>query len=111
MADGKGWFSGWVGSARPESNGDTLVDWGGPINRVTEVTPLGREDLFMRLEFWSYRAFPALWTGDPPGRPLIAARRRAGGVDVWASWNGATRIARWQVLAGNDQNSGEQSRP
>jgi hypothetical protein len=98
---GKGWFSGWVGSARRESNGDTLIDWGGPINRVTEVTPGGRENLFMRLEFWSYRAIPAQWTGFPDGAPAIRASRDGKSVRVYASWNGATRIARWQVLAGD----------
>jgi hypothetical protein len=95
------WFSGWVGSARPESNGDTLIDWGGPVNRVTEVTPGGREDLFMRLEFWSYRAVPGQWTGLPGGVPAIKAARTGNSVRVYASWNGATRISRWQVLAGN----------
>ena len=100
-ANGKGWFSGWVGSARPESNGDTLVDWGGPINRVTEVSPGGRENLFMRLEFWSYRAVPAAWTGQPTGRPLVVAGIQGATVHVYASWNGATQISRWQVLAGS----------
>ncbi|HEY1594514.1 MAG TPA: arylsulfotransferase family protein, partial [Thermoleophilaceae bacterium] len=66
-SSGKGFFSGWVGSARPEPNGDTLIDWGGPINRVTEVAPDGREDLLLRLEFWSYRGIPAAWTGLPGG--------------------------------------------
>jgi hypothetical protein len=99
-SEGKGWFSGWVGSARRESNGDTLVDWGGPINRVTAVTPGGREDLFMRLEFWSYRAIPAQWTGLPTGAPAVVAARHGANVDVYASWNGATQISRWQVLAG-----------
>jgi hypothetical protein len=99
--DGRGFFSGWVGSARPMSGGRTLIDWG-QIPRVSEVGPDGMEDALLRLEFWSYRAFPAAWTGDPPGRPLVAARRRGDNVDVWASWNGATRIARWEVLAGAD---------
>ena len=100
-ADGKGWFSGWVGSARPESNGDTLVDWGGPINRVTELSPGGRENVFMRLAFWSYRAVPATWTGQPTGRPLVVAGRQGATVHVFTSWNGATQISRWQVLAGS----------
>jgi hypothetical protein len=28
------------------------------------------------------------------------ARRRGGRVDVWVSWNGATTIRRWRVVAG-----------
>ena len=31
---------------------------------------------------------------------VVAARTRRGRVLVWASWNGATEVARWQVLAG-----------
>lgn len=96
---GRGFFSGYVGSARPLPGGGTLIDWG-EIPRVSEVGPGGREDLLLRLQYWSYRAVSYAWTGDPPGRPLAAAQRRGGAVDVWASWNGATRIARWQVLAG-----------
>ena len=30
----------------------------------------------------------------------MAARRTRGGIDVWASWNGATHVRRWRVLAG-----------
>jgi hypothetical protein len=104
-SDGKGWFSGWVGSARRESNGDTLIDWGGPINRVTEVSPGGNESLFMRLGFWSYRAIPADWTGLPAGAPAVKAGRDGASVHVYASWNGATRISRWPVLTGQSASS------
>jgi hypothetical protein len=100
-SSGRGFFSGWVGSARPEPNGDTLVDWGGPINRVTEVAPDGREDLLLRLEFWSYRGIPATWTGMPGGSPALVASRKGPLVHAYASWNGATRIASWQLLAGS----------
>ncbi|HEY2602096.1 MAG TPA: arylsulfotransferase family protein [Thermoleophilaceae bacterium] len=105
-SSGKGFFSGWVGSARPESNGDTLIDWGGPTNRVTEVAADGREKLLLRLAFWSYRGIPASWTGLPGGRPAVVARRgRGDSVDVYASWNGATQIMRWQLLAGKRPDS------
>ena len=93
------YFPGWVGSARLASNGDVLVDWG-PNRRVTELGPDGRVDLLLKLQRWSYRAIPARWTGLPTGAPKVAARRRGGVVDVWASWNGATEIRRWRVIAG-----------
>jgi len=49
----------------------------------------------------SYRAFTAAWTGYPTDRPALAARpNRAGGSTVYASWNGATELASWAVLAG-----------
>ncbi len=37
----------------------------------------------------------------PPGRPPRRRRAPRGGtVEVWASWNGATHVRRWRVLAG-----------
>jgi len=95
----EGYFPGWVGSARLASNGDLLVDWG-PNRRITEIGPDGRVDLLLKLQRWSYRALPAQWTGRPAGAPRIAAHRRRGLVDVWASWNGATQISRWRIVAG-----------
>lgn len=97
---GSGFSSGYVGSAREESNGDTLVDWG-PNRRITEIAPDGRLNLLMRLQYWSYRAVPAAWTGLPTGFPTIAASRRGALVHVYASWNGATQIRSWQLLAGD----------
>jgi hypothetical protein len=94
-----GYFPGWVGSARLASNGDLLVDWG-PNRRITEIGSDGRVNLLLKLQRWSYRAFPAPWVGHPGGAPAIAAQRRGELVDVWASWNGATEISRWQILAG-----------
>jgi hypothetical protein len=97
-----------VGSAREQPDGNLLISWG-TSGRVTEVTPAG--DVAFRLALgeregetgnWSYRAVRDEWDGFPLGRPAIEARRRRdGGVDVWASWNGATEIARWRVLAGD----------
>jgi hypothetical protein len=49
----------------------------------------------------SYREFVFPWTATPKTRPAIAVRRSSPTrVSVYASWNGATTVARWQVLAG-----------
>jgi hypothetical protein len=49
----------------------------------------------------SYRAYRFPWTGTPAGAPAIAASGNGKGpVTVYASWNGATQIASWKVLAG-----------
>jgi hypothetical protein len=54
----------------------------------------------------SYRTFTQDWVGHPTDQPRIAARADpAGGFVVHASWNGATEIARWTVLAGADRSS------
>ena len=49
----------------------------------------------------SYRAFRHPWTAQPTTHPSIAASAtKAGGLAVYASWNGATNVARWQLIAG-----------
>jgi arylsulfotransferase ASST len=96
---GGGLLSGWVGSAAPLAGGAMLVDWG-QVPRVSELSLAGRENLLLRLKYWSYRAAPAHWVGRPDGPPAMLARRSGHRVSVWASWNGATEIRRWQVLAG-----------
>ena len=49
----------------------------------------------------SYRAlFTSSWVGTPFYPPRGAARSTRGRTTVFASWNGATQVAAWQVLAG-----------
>ncbi|HEY5144984.1 MAG TPA: arylsulfotransferase family protein [Solirubrobacteraceae bacterium] len=51
----------------------------------------------------SYRVYHFPWSATPRTRPAVAATRSgADAVTVHASWNGATTVARWQVLAGAD---------
>jgi len=53
----------------------------------------------------TYRAFIGDWQGNPADQPAIAAHRGSGGATVYASWNGATEVATWNVLAGRNQTS------
>ncbi len=53
----------------------------------------------------TYRAYVQTWTGTPFYPPSIAARRHAGKVFVYASWNGATNVASWQLLSGSSPRS------
>jgi hypothetical protein len=94
-----GFLSAWVGSAARLAGGGMLVDWGS-IPRVSELGSDGRENLALRMRYWSYRGSPARWVGRPLTPPAIAAHRRGDAVTIWASWNGATEVRRWQVLAG-----------
>jgi hypothetical protein len=90
------------GSTRVLPNGNVFVGWGAaPV--FSEFSAGGRLLLDGRLTKGkgNYRAIREPWTGRPVTRPAIAAERtRAGRVLVYASWNGATEVARWQVLAG-----------
>jgi hypothetical protein len=47
----------------------------------------------------SYRARLEPWVGLPLYPPAGAARRSRGRTMVYASWNGATRVVSWKVLA------------
>jgi hypothetical protein len=49
----------------------------------------------------SYRATLEPWVGLPLSAPAGAARQADGKTFVYASWNGATRVASWRVLAGS----------
>jgi hypothetical protein len=99
--NGNGFKPAAVGSARRGSAGDTLISWG-TTGRLTQVSRRGRIKLKLQFERWTYRATRGDWTGMPTGHPAVAARRRGRrSVDVYASWNGATRIRRWRILAGD----------
>lgn len=89
------------GSVRRQTNGNVLVGWGARPY-ITEFTRHGRivfDAHFARADDGTYRAIRARWTGRPATLPRVAADRRS----VWASWNGATEVARWRVLAGDTE--------
>jgi hypothetical protein len=85
-------------------DGHVLVGWGSQPY-VSEFSRSGRMLLDVRIGPYgvrSYRSFRFPWTGHPISKPAIEARRRNGRTEVYASWNGATQVARWRVLAGSD---------
>jgi hypothetical protein len=90
------------GSVQLLPNGNVFVGWG-MIPAFSEYTRSGRQIFraYFRPPIQSYRAYRAHWTGQPPWTPSIDVKRQGGGkATVYASWNGATRVARWRVLAG-----------
>jgi hypothetical protein len=49
----------------------------------------------------SYRYFRFPWSGHPTDRPAaVAERANEDELEVYASWNGATEVSSWEVLAG-----------
>jgi hypothetical protein len=91
-----------TGSMQVLATGHVLVGWGN-LPYFSEFAADGT--LIMDGQFpvgdQSYRAFTANWTGQPTDQPAVAARvNPAGGSVVYASWNGATDVATWTVLAG-----------
>lgn len=95
-------LAGSQGNMQTLPNGDRFVGWGSEPN-LTEFSPNGRVlfDAALAAPSSSYRAYRFAWSATAPGRPAIAAANGRGGkLTVYASWNGATDIARWQILAG-----------
>jgi hypothetical protein len=95
------------GSVQLLPGGHVFVGWGFAPS-FSEYTRAGRQ-IFkgsFRSPVQSYRAYRAHWTGRPLWPPSIALRRAgAGKLMVYASWNGATQVARWRVLAGASKTS------
>jgi arylsulfotransferase ASST len=84
-------------------NGDVMVGWGSEPY-FTEFNANGDQVLDGKLAgtFQSYRAFRLPWTGQPSDKPSVATAKADGGVTVYASWNGATGVSRWEALGGTD---------
>jgi EmrB/QacA subfamily drug resistance transporter len=94
--------SDFMGSAQRQPNGNMFVGWGSePF--FSEFSHSGKLLLDAELPWpdLTYRATLGPWVGLPLTPPAGAARRDAAGkTTVYASWNGATRLASWRVLAG-----------
>ena len=93
------------GSVQRLPNGNTFVGFGS-TEFFSEFSPSGALafDASLPTDDGSYREYSFPWTATPTTKPDIAARKQTtgSGVDVYASWNGATTVARWQVLGGAD---------
>jgi hypothetical protein len=92
--------AGFVGSVQRLGNGDVLVDWGDQPE-ITQYSPNGKKIVMdLSLSHQSYRGFRYPWVGVPTTKPSVAAQLTNSGTTVWASWNGATKVVSWRVLAG-----------
>ena len=88
-----------LGSMQLLPNGNALVGWGAEPY-FTEYTRSGKELLDVR---WpgTDRSYRTLFTNSWVGTPYYPPRGAARGKTVYASWNGATQVAKWEVLAGS----------
>jgi hypothetical protein len=92
------------GNIQELSNGDSFVDWG-QAGEISEFSPGDTLtfDMHLSAPANSYRAFRESWQAQPATRPALAVRAAGRRTEVWASWNGATNVTAWRVLAGNSQ--------
>ena len=98
---GRNFDTQYMGNLQPVAGGREFVGWGSMQN-FTEYTPQGQMILDAYLPFpdISYRALVEPWVGKPLYPPVGAARSSGGKTTVYASWNGATEVVSWRVLAG-----------
>jgi hypothetical protein len=110
--------AGSQGNVQALPGGDWMVGWG-QAGYLSEVSPAGQVLFNAHLppDWESYRTFALPWTGQPAEPPALAvasnpsaAAGGAGGrssgtggssATVYASWNGATEVTSWRVLAGS----------
>jgi hypothetical protein len=97
-----GFDSDFMGDARPLPNGDVFVGWGSEPY-FSEYDRSGK--LLFEGELpgpnLTYRATLERWAGLPLSPPVGAVRQTHRGTAVYASWNGATEVVSWRVLAGS----------
>ncbi|HEX3693419.1 MAG TPA: arylsulfotransferase family protein [Solirubrobacteraceae bacterium] len=91
------------GNMQTLPSGNVVLGFGG-IPEIREYSPAG-EVLFaahLSYDMSSYRAFRFPWSAQPTSSPIALAALNNTGEEaiVRASWNGATGVASWRVLAG-----------
>ncbi len=91
------------GNMQTLADGNTLVGFGG-VPQMTEYTQNGTVlfDAHLPYEMIFYRSFRFPWTARPARLPTVLANLNNTGEEtiVHMSWNGATEVSSWRVLAG-----------
>jgi hypothetical protein len=100
--------AGSQGNMQALANGDWFVGWG-QVPDFSEFSAAGTLlfDAHLPAGYESYRDYRFPWSGQPSSPPALAvASERSAGAGrarrvVYVSWNGATDVASWRVLAGS----------
>jgi Arylsulfotransferase (ASST) len=93
-----------AGNMQVLPNGNVFVGWGRGL-AISEFSKDGELlfDCRVSPEHRTYRAFRFPWSGSPSDEPAAVAERTSENeLEVYASWNGATEVAAWEILAGPD---------
>lgn len=99
----RGLTVGFQGNAQLQPNGNVVVGWGSRPY-FTEFSKTGQillDAVFPGTDL-TYRAYRSRWVGTPFFPPSGAARNKNGKATVYASWDGATQVVAWRVLAGSN---------
>ncbi|HEV7196725.1 MAG TPA: arylsulfotransferase family protein, partial [Pedococcus sp.] len=96
----------FLGNTQLLPGGNVALSWGStPL--FSEVSSQGQ---FLLDAVWptpdeNYRTYVQKWVGTPFFPPSGAVRNNGGKATVYASWDGATQVASWRVLAGSSAGS------
>ena len=96
----------FLGNAQLLPNGNVSLGWGStPF--FSEDSSKGKVllDAFWPLPDVNYRTYVQKWVGTPYFPPSGAVRNNGGKATVYASWDGATQVVGWKVLAGSSVQS------
>ncbi|HTA35964.1 MAG TPA: arylsulfotransferase family protein [Solirubrobacteraceae bacterium] len=96
-------LAGSQGNVQALANGSWIVGWG-EEPYFSEFGANGQLllDAHLPATYESYRTYRLPWSGRPSEPPALSIVRAGsgGGATVYASWNGATEVVSWRVLAG-----------
>ncbi len=95
------------GGAQVLPNGNLFVGWG-QQPYFSEFDSSGKLlfDARFTSNTSSYRAYKLNWSGQPTSPPSMAlAPNNDGTTELWSSWNGATSVSSWRVLAGTSSST------
>jgi hypothetical protein len=90
------------GDMQALANGDWFIGWGQEPD-LSEFSPAGSLlfDASLPSGYESYRALSFQWNAAPLRAPALVLRPTSAARTVaYASWNGATQVARWELLEG-----------
>jgi Arylsulfotransferase (ASST) len=89
------------GDLQELTGGDWMLGWGSLPN-FTELNAQGQVIYDAQLPSGesSDRIYRLPWAAQPSEPPTLAATTSAGTTTAYASWNGATTVTSWQLLAG-----------
>jgi hypothetical protein len=99
-ANNQGFDAEYMGNLQQLPDGGAFLGWGdAPF--MSEYSPAGRVifQAILPSPDLSYRTYLQRWVGLPLTPPSGAARVLDGRTVVYASWNGATEVRGWKVLA------------
>jgi hypothetical protein len=95
------------GNALSLPGGNWLLGYG-RLPNFTEFDPAGHVlfDATLGKEVQNFKTLQSPWEGRPTSPPTLTAKPNgSGALTVAASWNGATAVASWRVLAGSAPSS------